>query len=249
MQKVTALIAEDERVLAEELRAHLAELWPELDVAATAANGIEALALFEEVHPRVLFVDIEMPGLSGLEVARRLQGRCHIAFVTAYQAYAVAAFEQGAVDYILKPYDTERLSRTVERMRERLESVPRALEGLLTELTGTLKQRDPLRWINAAERDAVRLIAVDDVVYFQADHGYTRVVTADSEALIQTSLRELQDQLDAGRFWPIHRSTIVNAGAIAGVVRDFGGRVSVKLKSRPEKLAVSEAHEHLFRRM
>lgn len=249
MRRAAALIAEDEKVLVDELRTHLALLWPELDIVGTAANGIEALALFAERHPRVLFLDIEMPGMTGLEVARQLQGRCHIVFVTAYQAYAVAAFEQGAVDYVLKPFDTARLARTVGRIKERLDAPPSSLDGLLSDLVGTLQRRDYLRWINAAERDAVKLIAVDDVVYFQSDHGYTRVVTQDGEALIQSSLKELQEQLDPGRFWPIHRSTIVNASAISGVTRDFRGRVSVKLKTRSEKLSVSEVHEHLFRRM
>jgi DNA-binding LytR/AlgR family response regulator len=249
MRAPTALIAEDERVLRDELRAHLETLWPELSIVAEAANGIEATWLVEKHVPDVLFLDIQMPGLSGLQLARQVGGRCHVVFVTAYEAHAVAAFEQGAVDYVLKPYDAARLALTVQRVRERLHAAPRSLDGLLAELASALPRRDYLRWINASERDSVRLIAVDDVLYFQADKGYTRVVTSDGESLIHRSLKELQEQLDPESFWTIHRSTIVNANAIAGVVRDLRGRVSLRLKQRAEKLPVSEAHEHLFRGM
>jgi DNA-binding LytR/AlgR family response regulator len=249
MHAPTALIAEDERVLRDELRIHLTALWPDLRIVGEAANGVEVLWLIEREMPSVLFLDIQMPGLSGLQLARQVQGRCHVVFVTAYEAHAIAAFEQGAVDYVLKPYDAARLAITVQRVKERLNSVPRSLDGLLGELANALPRRDHLRWINAPDHETVRLIAVEDVLYFQADHGYTRVVTAEGESLIQRSLKELQEQLDPATFWPIHRSTIVNAGAIAGVTRNFRGRVSVKLKSRPEALPVSETQEHLFRKM
>ena len=249
MHAPTALIAEDEAVLRSELRAHLATLWPELDIVAEAANGMEALRALDRHAPQVAFLDIEMPGLGGLEVARQTQGRWHVVFVTAYDAHAVAAFEQGAIDYVLKPYDVVRLGLAVHRVQQRLHSAPVPLEGLLRELARAAPQRDHLRWINASQGQEVRLITVDEVCYFQADTKYTRVVTADSEALIRRSLKELQEQLDPTHFWPIHRSTIVNANAIAGVSRDFRGRVSVKLKLRGEKLPVSEAHEHLFRQM
>jgi len=249
MRRPTALIAEDERVLREELRSHLADLWPELEIVGEAATGIDALGAVERRMPDVLFLDIQMPGVTGLQLARQVQGRCHVVFVTAYEAHAVAAFEQGAIDYVLKPYDAARLAVTIRRLKGRLATAPRSLEGLLDELASVLPRREHLRWINAPDRDTVRLIAVDDVLYFQSDHGYTRVVTRDGESLIQRSLRELQDELDPSSFWPIHRSTIVNANAIAGVTRDLGGRVSVSLKSRAERLRVSEAHEHLFRRM
>jgi DNA-binding LytR/AlgR family response regulator len=249
VRTATAIIAEDERVLRDELRSHLAIVWPELEIVGEAASGIEALSLIGERAPRVLFLDIQMPGVTGLDIARQMQGRCHIVFVTAYEAHAVAAFEQGAIDYVLKPYDAARLALTVARLKERLDSAPRSLDGLLAELARAMPRRDYLRWINAPVRDSVKLIAVDDVIYFQSDHGYTRVVTEDGESLILRSLKELQEQLDPASFWPIHRSTIVNASAVAGVTRDLRGRVSVKLKNRPEKLTVSEAHEHLFRRM
>ena len=245
----TALIAEDEGGLRDELRARLALHWPELAIVAEAANGIEALHALDRYAPQVVFLDIEMPGLGGLEVARQTQGRWHIVFVTAYDAHAVAAFEQGAVDYVLKPYDDARLALAVRRVRERLASAPPALDGLLRELARAAPQREHLRWINASQGQEVRLITVDEVCYFQADTKYTRVVTDSGEALIRRTLKELADQLDPACFWPIHRSTIVNANAIAGVSRDFRGRVSVRLKSRSEKLHVSEAHEHLFRQM
>ena len=249
MRPITALIAEDEAVLREELAAQLAALWPELRIAALARDGIEALQLIDRHQPDVAFLDIEMPGLTGLEVARQCEGRCHIVFVTAYDAHAVAAFEQGAIDYVLKPYDAARLAATVRRVKQRLGDVPASLSGVLRELANRAPARSYLRWINASAGQEVRVITVDEVCYFQADTKYTRVVTADSDALIRRSLKELQDELDPACFWPIHRSTIVNANAIAGVSRNLRGRISLKLKARSERLPVSEAHEHLFRQM
>ena len=249
MRPITALIAEDEAVLREELAAQLAALWPELRIAALARDGIEALQLIERHQPDIAFLDIEMPGLTGLEVARQCEGRCHIVFVTAYDAHAVAAFEQGAIDYVLKPYDAARLAATVRRVKQRLGDVPASLGGVLRELANRAPARSYLRWINASAGQEVRVITVDEVCYFQADTKYTRVVTVDSDALIRRSLKELQDELDPACFWPIHRSTIVNANAIAGVSRNLRGRISLKLKARSERLPVSEAHEHLFRQM
>jgi DNA-binding LytR/AlgR family response regulator len=246
--RCTGLIAEDEDVLRAELRAHLATLWPELEVVAEAANGIEALHALDRHSPRVAFLDIEMPGLTGLDVARQIQGRCHVVFVTAYDAHAVAAFEQGVIDYVLKPYDGARLALAVRRVQERLKSAPPPLDGLLRELARA-PAREYLRWINASQGQEVRLITVDEVCYFQSDTKYTRVVTAAGEALIRRSLKELLEELDPHHFWQIHRATVVNANAIAGVSRDFRGQVRVKLKARPERLAVSEAHVHLFRQM
>ena len=245
----TALIAEDETVLRDELRSHLAALWPELRIVGEAGNGFEALQLLDRLTPNLVFLDIQMPGLTGLEVARQIAGRCHVVFVTAYDAHAVAAFEQGAVDYVLKPYTVERLALAVSRVRQRLSSAPAALDGVLRELAAAAPVRKHLRWINASKGQDVALITVDEVLYFQSDTKYTRVVTATGEPLIRTPLKELQDELDPACFWPIHRSTIVNANAIAGVTRDFRGRVLVKLKSRSETLPVSDAHTHLFRQM
>lgn len=249
MKTPTALIAEDEAVLRDELRAHLETLWPELKIVGQASNGIEALFLLKRLKPDVVFLDIQMPGLTGVEVARHAEGRCHVVFVTAYDAHAVAAFEQGAVDYVLKPYDAARLALAVQRVKQRLGTEPPALDGVLRELANAAPATQHLRWINASLGSEVRVITVDEVCYFQSDTKYTRVVLADSEALIRRPLKELQEQLDPGCFWQIHRSTIVNANAIAGVSRDFRGRVSLRLKTRSEKLPVSEAHEQLFRQM
>jgi len=249
MSQATAVIAENETVLRDELRSHLTALWPELRVVGEARNGFEALQLLERLQPALVFLDVQMPGMNGLEVARALGGACHVVFVTAYNAHAVAAFEQGAVDYLLKPYSIERLAMTVHRLRQRLDGAPASLEKLLPELTSALPARAYLRWINAAKGQEVSLITVDEVVYFQSDFKYTRVVTAEGAALIRKSLKELQEELDPACFWLIHRSTIVNANAIAGVLRDFRGHVMLRLKSRAEKLQVSEAHTHLFRQM
>jgi DNA-binding LytR/AlgR family response regulator len=249
MAHPTALIAEDEAVLREELRAHLRALWPELRIIGEADNGLEAAELLDRLGPDIVFLDIQMPARTGLEIAHQVAGRCHVVFVTAYDAHAVAAFEEGAVDYVLKPYSVDRLGLALMRLRERLGSPPASLDRLLRELASAVPQRKHLRWINASQGQDVRLITVDEVLYFQSDTKYTRVVTADGEALIRMPLKELIEELDPASFWPIHRSTIVNANAIAGVTRDFRGRVLVKLKSRKERLAVSDAHADLFRQM
>jgi DNA-binding LytR/AlgR family response regulator len=246
-----AVVAEDETVIRDGLLRHLATLWPDLHVVAVAENGLDAMCAVERHRPDVAFLDIQMPGLSGLEVARMAGERCHVVFVTAYDGHAVAAFEAGAIDYVLKPFDVARLARSVHRLRQRLQEdeAPARLDGLLGALAPRPPGGTPLRWITASCGDEVRLITVDEVCYFQADTKYTRVVTANSEALIRRALKDLQDGLDPRCFWQIHRSTIVNANAIAGVSRDFRGRVHVRLKARPERLAVSEAHEGLFRQM
>jgi DNA-binding LytR/AlgR family response regulator len=245
----TAILAEDERVLRDELRQRLGDLWPELRIVGEASDGLEAIRLFERERPSLMFLDIQMPGMTGIDVAQHVQGRCHVVFVTAYDAYAIAAFDAGALDYVLKPIDLPRLASSVARIRQRVQAAPPPLETLLHDLVRGAAPREYLRWINASVGQAVRLITVDEVLYFQADTKYTRVITADGEALIRKSLKELQDELDPAVFWAIHRSTIVNANAISGVARDFRGRVHVKLKQRDDKLAVSEAHEHMFRQM
>jgi DNA-binding LytR/AlgR family response regulator len=199
--------------------------------------------------PDLMFLDIQMPGMTGLEVAQQAQGRCHIVFVTAYDAYAVSAFETGALDYVLKPLEDERLRLAFDRVKQRLGSTPQNLEVLLRELIRNAEPRKYLRWINASVGHVMQLITVDDVVYFQADVKYTRVVTATCEALIRRPLNELRNELDPSVFWQIHRSTIVNANAIAGVSRDMRGHITLKLKRRDEMLNVSESHAHLFRQM
>jgi DNA-binding LytR/AlgR family response regulator len=245
-----ALIAEDEPVLRAGLRKMLAVAWPELEVVALAKDGPEAMYLMDQHRPSVLFLDIQMPGLSGLDVARAASGKCHVVFVTAYDQYAVAAFEQGAIDYVMKPFDRERLAKACQRVKERLTSVPANLDDLLERLAElAVKKRAYLRWINVESGRKVRLVTVEEVCYFQADVKYTRLVTADHEALIRTPLKELLEELDPTVFWQIHRSTIVNVNAIAEVARDLRGHPILRLKHRNETLAVSQPFAHRFRQM
>ena len=249
MSPSRALIAEDEPRLREQLAERLAKLWPELEVAAMVGDGIEAVQALDRYQPNILFLDIQMPGLSGLEIARYASNRCHVAFITAYDEYAVAAFEQGAVDYVLKPFTAARLATTIARLKERLVSPPADLSELLERLSGIANQGSYLRWINASVGKIVKLITVDEICYFQADNKYTLVVTPHVESLIQKTIKELSDELDPQIFWQIHRSTVVNVNAIESVERNVRGRVSVKLKDRKESLPVADAYVHLFRRM
>ena len=244
-----ALIADDEGFLRTELRKHLQGIWPELQVVAMAEDGIEALRRFDEHRPEVVFLDIEMPGLNGLEVARQVAAHTHVVFVTAYDEHALAAFDHGAVDYLLKPFEVARLALAVSRLRQRLGRAVPALESAIDLLTANRAPPSFLRWINASAGRDVRVITIDEVLFFQADTRYTRVVTRKGESLIRLSLRELQQQLDPAVFWPIHRSTIVNANAIEKVVRDMRGGLRLELRQFGERLAVSEAHAHLFRQM
>jgi len=254
MSTPTAIIAEDEATLRGQLVEQLGQLWPELAIVGEAADGVQALRLLDEHRPDVMFLDIQMPGATGLEVARQASGRCHVVFVTAYDQHAVAAFDQGAVDYVLKPVSAARLFTAVSRLKQRLGTPPARLDATLNGLAGasappSAAARQYLRWINASVGQNVKLITVDEISYFQADNKYTRVVTAEGEALIRKPLKELVEELDPNQFWQIHRSTLVNAISIAGVTRDFRGRMLVKLKSRPETLLVSDSYTHRFRQM
>jgi DNA-binding LytR/AlgR family response regulator len=249
MMQPRALIAEDEPRLREQLAERLSTLWPELELVAIAGDGAEAVQWLERHRPNILFLDIQMPSLSGLEVARCASNRCHVAFITAYDEYAVAAFEQGAVDYVLKPFTTARLAVTVSRLKERLQLPPPDLSELLVRLSGINNKGSYLRWINASVGKGVKLITVDEVCYFQADSKYTLVVTPQSESLIHKTIKELTQELDPEIFWQIHRATVVNVNAVANVERNVRGRVSVKLKQRKESLAVSDAYVHLFHQM
>lgn len=245
-----AVIAEDEPVLRAQLKDLLHAVWPELTIAAAAEDGFQAMHALERHRPHVLFLDIQMPGPTGLELARHASGRCHVVFVTAYDQYAVAAFEEGAVDYVMKPLTAARLATACGRVKERLSMTPADLRSVLDALAKRAAQANPyLRWINASLGTDVKLITVDEICYFQSDIKYTRVVTADGESLIRKSLKELLDELDPASFWQIHRSTIVSVNAIASVSNDFAGHVIVKLKNRKETLPVSQPFAHQFRQM
>jgi DNA-binding LytR/AlgR family response regulator len=250
--KATALIADDELHLAEHLRARLADLWPELEVLPLAANGIEALRAINEDEPAVAFLDIRMPGLTGIELARRVDTKTHIVFVTAFDQYAVEAFDREVVDYVLKPVTDERLAKCVERLKRKLAAAerPPALDEVLAKLARAIPgATGKLRWVRALKGEVVHQIAVDDVFYFQASDKYTCVVTRDGESLIRLALSELAPQLDADMFCQIHRGTIVNMNEVASTRRDMGGRVFVRLKDDKTELPVSRAYSHLFKQM
>jgi DNA-binding LytR/AlgR family response regulator len=267
---VRALIADDERLMREQLRARLADVWPELEIVAEARNGLEAVTLTESHHPDIVFLDIRMPGMTGIEAAREITqlpdesadnwAGCEIVFITAYDQYAIEAFEQGVVDYVLKPAERERLLVTVGRVRQRLalrrsggapgDAAP-ALQQLLQTLATRMDPSRPphLRWIQATVGQNIQMIPVDEVLFFISDEKYTRVQTATLEALIRKPIKELVDELDAQVFWQIHRSTLVNTRYIAGVGRDLRGRQLVSVRGHPEKLEVSRSFTGLFKGM
>lgn len=250
MTRRTAIVAEDELVLRDELVSHLRQLWPELEVAGLASDGIEALEQVKRLRPDVLFLDIQMPGLTGIEVARQLSGRVHVVFVTAFDEYAVSAFEQGAIDYLLKPYDLDRLSLAIARVRERLAEPPGdTLVDVLSELERMRQSRSYLKWIRASAGTEIRLILADDIVFFQADTKYTTVATLEGDAIVRMSLKQLMNQLDPELFVAIHRSTIVNVKFVRAVRRGLDGSMLLGLKGRPELLSVSDANRHLFKMM
>jgi len=249
-----ALIADDEAHLAQHLKARLAALWPELEVLPLAANGLDALRAIGDEEPKVAFLDIRMPGLTGLEVAGRVGTGTHVVFVTAYDQYAVEAFDRDAVDYLLKPVTDERLAKCIERLKRKLagdEPAP-GLDEVLARLARALPAATAggkLRWVRALKGEVVHQIAVDDVLYFQASDKYTCVITIEGESLIRLPLTELAGQLDDSVFWQIHRSTIVNMNAVASTRRDLAGRAFVTLKDGKTELAVSRAYAHLFKQM
>jgi DNA-binding LytR/AlgR family response regulator len=260
----TALIADDEPLLRDALRRQLAEVWPELDIVAEARNGREAVRLFDERHPDICFLDVHMPGLSGVDAANHIGRRAHLVFVTAYDHYAVQAFAQGALDYLLKPVEQARLAETVSRLQERLRSSRPAIntEQLLQELSAQLAQlakpqggrkAEPLRWIRAQAGKTLRLIAIDDVDYLRSDAKYTLVAWRDggkaAEALVRTPLKDLLEQLDAEQFAQVHRSIVVNLHAISHVRRHDNETAEIHLKGRDEVLPVSRNYVHLFRQM
>jgi DNA-binding LytR/AlgR family response regulator len=277
-----AVLADDERLMREQLRARLAEVWPELQIVAEARNGQEAVQLVDEHRPDIVFLDIRMPVLTGVEAARQIaqlppRGTAEgatatdlddgdellpeIVFITAYDQYAVEAFEQGVADYVLKPAERDRLQLTIERIRKRLAArrggaadAPAGphMQQLLHQLAARLNPGGPpqyLKWIQATVGQAIQMIPVDDVLFFVSDEKYTRVQTAQVEALIRKPIKELVDEVDPRLFWQIHRSTLVNVKAIAGVTRDFRGRQIVSVRGHPEKLEVSRSYAGLFKGM
>ena len=258
MNDVRAVVAEDEDLLRQSLIGLLAEVWPQLQIVAECEDGASALESIAELQPEVVFLDIRMPGLTGIEVARAMSEASpgsQVVFVTAYDQYAIDAFEQGAIDYLLKPITPERLAATVQRVQSRLsagQTDAHLLDALLAKLSarpGVPNDRPPMAWITASSGRETRLIQLDDVAYFQADHKYTVVMTAEGEALLRTSLRELLDVLDPNAFKQIHRSTIVNMKAVASVIRDDMGKGRLKLRNRPETLTVSQPFMTLFKGM
>ncbi|HVO89241.1 MAG TPA: LytTR family DNA-binding domain-containing protein [Casimicrobiaceae bacterium] len=250
MNHPTAVIAEDEPLMRERLKEKLAQAWPELDIVAEVADGNAALEAIERLRPQLAFLDIRMPGMSGLDVAGAIGDRCHVVFITAYDQYAVPAFEAGAVDYLLKPVEVERLEATVDRLRRKLDSPPSDVSALLDTLRSALKhETSRMRWIKAAVGKQIRLVAVAEVLYFQADTKYTRVVLQNGEALIRTPLKDLLASLDPDKFWQIHRSTIVNLDAVASILREDAERQFVLLKQRHERLPISRQFVHLFKQM
>lgn len=254
------VVAEDESLLREALLRALAEAWPELSIVAECADGGSALEAIAEHQPEVAFLDIRMPGLTGLEVAAAAVSaspRTQVVFVTAYDQYAIDAFDTGAVDYLLKPIANDRLAQTVLRVKARIASgevAPDALATLLQQLTVALPRKlagstEPLAWLTASIGNATRLIPVEDVLYFRADNKYTVVMTAAGEALLRKPIKDLLEVLDPANFKQIHRSTIVNLKAIDAITRDDTGKGHIKLKSRPETLVVSQPFMNLFRAM
>jgi DNA-binding LytR/AlgR family response regulator len=253
MNSVTAIIAEDEPSQRAELRRMLAEQWPGLQVSAECEDGLSALDALHDKQPHIAFLDIRMPGASGIEVARAASGHVHVVFITAYDEYAVAAFETGAADYLLKPITADRLAQTIQRLRERIASnASTDLTRLLEALDARMKNRSnagSLKWVTASIGDTVKMFPIDDVLFFQAQDKYVRVVTRGDEAVIRTPLKELVAQLDSEVFWQIHRGVIVRASAIDRVQKDALGHFHARLKGSTETLPVSAAYQARFRSM
>jgi DNA-binding LytR/AlgR family response regulator len=243
------LVAEDEPLMRERLLTLLRSTWPQSKVVLVAENGNDAWDGFLEYEPEVAFLDIRMPGLSGLEVAERIGKLAHVVFVTAYDQYAVEAFDAGAVDYLLKPVDAARLEKAVARIREKLGLRPADMGELLGHLKASLPgpKREHMKWIKASVGRQIRLIDVDQVLFFQSDTKYTRVVLAEFEALVRTPLKDLVGRLDPARFWQIHRGTMVNVNAIVAAERVDAERLQVLVRGCSERLTVSRTFAHQFR--
>ena len=243
-----AIIAEDEPLLRAEIRETLRLLWPELHICAEAGDGRQAVDALEQFGPNILFLDIHMPGLNGIEVARQASGKAHVVFITAYDNYAVDAFKDGALDYIVKPISPERMKVTVERLRHRLREPPADLTGLVDMLKSAVGGDSRyLKWLTVPHGSELRVLAVSEILYLRADNKYTTVNTRSSSFLLNSSLKEMQAKLDPGVFWQIHRGVVVNVSAIDTIYRSFRGTLELKLKDRTELLPVSASHAHLFK--
>ena len=250
----TAVIADDERLMRVQIIDRLKEAWPELAVVGEASNGSEAIAIVQSLQPDIVFLDISMPGVDGIQAARALAGQVHVVFVTAHDQYAISAFEHGAVDYLLKPAEPERVALTCQRLRARLAQAPDPMHDLLTQLSqrigaGGLKPREFLRWVQASVGANIRMIPTSDILFFRAEDKYTRVQTQGFEALIRKPIKDLIDELDPNEFWQIHRATVVRVDAVEQVSRNFRGHQVVHVKGREEKLEVSRTFNHLFKQM
>jgi DNA-binding LytR/AlgR family response regulator len=246
----TALLVEDEPFPRAQLKEWLATLWPELEIAAEVADGAEGLVAFERTRPDMAFLDIRLPGLGGLELARHVAGRSHVVFVTAFDEHALAAFDEGAIDYLLKPLALPRLARCVERLKAKLAEPPANLGALLRRLE-TVPVAEPgyLRFVQAGDGRGLRLVMLADVLFFQSDAKYTRVVTAEGESLIRTSVRELLPRLDPAQFWQVHRGIVVNMAQVGRVDRDMLGRLQVQVKGHATALPVSQSFQARFKSM
>lgn len=253
MRKIRAVIADDEDQLRVYLKAKLNNLWPDLIICGEAKNGPEAIELIEKNQPDIAFLDIKMPGLSGIEVAKRTAGKCRVVFITAYDQYAIEAFENEALDYLLKPVTEKRLGKTVHRLKKQITATPASpseLAGTVERVLSALEHKvasNYLQWIKAQHGDEIRFIPVNDVCYFKAGDKYTMVMTRKGESLIKKSIKKLSETLDPNHFWRIHRGTIVNTNEIAGLNRSFRGRLIITLKDLPENLIVSRTYSHLFK--
>jgi DNA-binding LytR/AlgR family response regulator len=250
----TAVVADDERLMREQIIDRLKEAWPELSIVGEASNGREAIAMVRSLEPDIAFLDISMPGIDGIQAAQALAGQVHVVFVTAHDQYAISAFEHGAVDYLLKPAEPERVALTCQRLRARLKQKPDAMTDLLAQLsqrleTGGLKPREYMRWIQASVGANIRMIPTSEILFFRAEDKYTRVQTQRFEALIRKPIKELIDELDPDEFWQIHRGTVVRVDAIEQVSRNLRGHQVVHVRGSDQKLEVSRTFNHLFKQM
>jgi DNA-binding LytR/AlgR family response regulator len=246
----TAIIVDDEPLLRAQLRDTLTEVWPALHIVGEAGNGEDAVAQVDDLRPDFAFLDIEMPIKNGLEAAAAVKGRTHVVFITAYNQFALQAFERGAIDYVLKPVSTGRLQETVDRLKARSGAPTQDLDALINELRASLAQSSAPRfaeWFQATVGTKTHMIQAADILFIQSDTKYTRIVTSDLDALVRTPIKELLAQLDPARFWQVHRATIVNVSAIDRVERDDAGHQTIHLKGHRETLEVSRTYGHLFR--